>query len=343
MIYKNNPDLETILPGFPGVPFLPDPPGSRHAGRFTGDLDSHHNHPISVKRVLHWQINMLARRRAERRDALCPLTLRNADTPLPLTRDCLIWLGHAGFLLYLGGRRLLIDPCFAPLPMVREYLPPPPVAHNLGRIDYLLVSHGHMDHLNPPSLRELSLGAASTALLPLGMGGVVRKILPGLAVQEAGWFQRYRLPEADKADLDIVFLPARHWHRRSLRDQNTMLWGSYLIRWQGKSIYFGGDTGSGDHFRKIREVCGPMDWCLLPIGAYDPSWLMHRSHMGPEDALAAFDDLGGKRFLPMHWGTYRLSSEPMGEPIFRLKNAAAAQGLPPETLALPAPGEIVLL
>lgn len=341
MIYKNNPALETILPGFPGVPYLPPPPGRKHGGRFTGDLDSHYNHPISISRALHWQINMLARRRAARRDARCPLNLQNVDTPLPLDRDCLIWLGHAGFLLYLGGRRILIDPCFAPLPMVQEYAPPPPIAYKLGHIDYLLISHGHLDHLNAPSLRELRLDRASTALLPLEMGRIVRKIRPGLTVQEAGWFQRYNLPEADKNDLEIVFLPARHWHRRTLRDQNTMLWGSYFIRFAGKSIYFGGDTGPGDHFRLIRKACGPMDWCLLPIGAYDPSWLMQRSHMGPEEALAAFTELGGQRFLPMHWGTYRLSSEPMGEPISRLRAAAEKQGLAPEALVTPHPGEIV--
>lgn len=343
MIYKNNPDLETILPGFPGVPYLPPPPGHKRGGRFTGDLDSHHNQPISIGRALHWQINMLARRRAARRDARYPRTLQNIDTPLPLERDCLIWLGHSGFLLYLSGRRILIDPCFAPLPMVQEYVPPPPIAHNLGRIDYLLISHGHMDHLNAPSLRGLHLDAASIALLPLDMGRIVRKIRPGLAVQEAGWFQRYNLPETDKSPLEIIFLPARHWHRRSLRDQNSVLWGSYLIRANGKSIYFAGDTGPGEHFRLIREACGPVDWCLLPIGAYDPSWLMQRSHMGPEEALDAFAELGGRRFLPMHWGTYRLSSEPMGEPIHRLQITAEKRGLTPETLVMPSPGEIVPL
>ena len=122
-----------------------------------------------------------------------------------------------------------------------------------------------------------------------------------------------------------------------------MLWGSYLIRFAGKAIYFAGDTGPGDHFRLIHEACGPMDWCLLPIGAYDPSWLMQRSHMGPEEALTAFAELGGRRFLPMHWGTYRLSSEPMGEPISRLRAAARKQGLAPETLITPHPGEIVPL
>ncbi len=341
--YKNNPDLETILPDFPGVPFEPSPRGHRRAGRFTGELDSHYQRPISMRRVLHWQITMLSRRKAARNDAHYPLALRNADTPLPLERDCLIWLGHAGFLLHLGGRRILIDPCFTPPPMVRQYLPPPPIARNLGHIDYLLISHGHMDHLNAPSLKSLRLDAASLALLPLEMGNIVRKIRPGLAVQEAGWFQRYNLPDRDNAALEIIFLPARHWHRRSLRDQNTALWGSYLIRWRGKSIYFGGDTGAGEHFHLIRKACGPMDLCLLPIGAYAPTRLMQRSHMGPEDALEAFADLEGKQLLPMHWGMYRLTSEPMGEPIIRLQEAALAMGLPPEALLMPRPGEIVPL
>ena len=343
MNYKHNPDLDTILPGFPGVPWLPLPPGGKYQGRFGGDLDSHHNQAIPFGRALRWQLSMLSRRKIAQNDARCPLTLRNADTPLPLTANCLIWLGHAGFLLYLGGRRILIDPCFAPPPMTRQYLPPPPVVGQLGGIDYLLISHGHMDHLHPPSLKGLALNANSLALLPLGMGEALRKIRPGLAVQEAGWFQRYNLPAEDKANLEIVFLPARHWHRRSLRDHNTMLWGGYLIRYQGKSIYFAGDSGPGPHFKLIRKACGPIDLALLPIGAYEPQWLMQRSHMHPENALDAFADLNAARLLPMHWGMYRLSSEPMGEPIHRLRAAAQARHLPPQSLLTPLPGEIVPL
>ena len=125
-------------------------------------------------------------------------------------------------------------------------------------------------------------------------------------------------------DIEIVFLPAYHWHSRYGFDKNRALWGSFLIRYRGKQIYFCGDSGYNTHFAKIREEYGDMDICIMPVGAYKPDFIMKHSHMNPYESMQAFRDLGGKVFVPMHYGTFILSYEPPGEGI-RIARAAAAE------------------
>jgi len=142
--------------------------------------------------------------------------------------------------------------------------------------------------------------------------------------QEASWYQEYNISE----DIRIIFLPAKHWGRRGLNDFNKTLWGSFLIIANGMKIFFAGDTAyCEDLFKEIRQLFGDIDICLLPIGAYSPAFLMQREHTNPEEAVQAFSDLGGKLFIPMHYGTYDLSNEPLGEPIVRLRQRAIEKGV----------------
>jgi L-ascorbate metabolism protein UlaG (beta-lactamase superfamily) len=180
-------------------------------------------------------------------------------------------------------------------------------------------------------------GPALTALVPLRLGPLVASGRPGIRVQEAGWYQVFDTP-----GLEITLLPAMHWNRRGLRDFNKALWGSFLIRWKGKSIYFAGDTGYQTHFKEVPELVGPVDIALLPIGAYDPPFIMRPSHLDPEEALQAFVDLKARRLVPMHYGTFDLSDEPLGEPLQRLRAAAAGWGLEASLRPL-AVGEVLFL
>jgi L-ascorbate metabolism protein UlaG (beta-lactamase superfamily) len=134
--------------------------------------------------------------------------------------------------------------------------------------------------------------------------------------QEAGWYQLFHLSE----DVEVIFLPAKHWNRRGLTDYNITLWGSFLLRWNDKKIYFAGDSAYDIHFQEIRELLGDMDICIMPVGAYKPPFMMKEAHMNPAEAIQAFHDLGGKVFIPMHYGTYDLSDEPLGEPLSILEN-----------------------
>jgi L-ascorbate metabolism protein UlaG (beta-lactamase superfamily) len=119
----------------------------------------------------------------------------------------------------------------------------------------------------------------------------------------------------------ITMVPAQHWSQRGLADANRSLWGGYVIAAGGRSFYFAGDTGFPAAFREIGERFPELDYAFLPIGAYEPRWFMKPQHMSPEDAAQAFRELGAKTLIPIHWGTFHLSDEPMAEPPLRLRKA----------------------
>ncbi len=215
---------------------------------------------------------------------------------------------------------IITDPAFFDLPTRERRVSLPCDVTDLKGVDYLLISHDHRDHFDAKSVNQLvALNPEMKALMPLN-GSQLLKVngFDEISFQEAGWYQEYQLNE----NLRVIFLPARHWGRRGLNDQNRVLWGSFLIHSGNTKIYFGGDSGYGEHYKEIRELFGKINYCILPIGAYSPSYMMKTSHTTPEEALQAFIDLGGETFIPMHYGTYDLSDEPVGEPLQRLKNEA---------------------
>ena len=302
-----NPDLHTIRHGYSGNTF--------RQGRF------HEPYMSAVGRTfwpaVKWKLSRNPKSREKREDPF-RLTVRPvAQVP---EEDCLVWLGHASFLLRAGGRTLLFDPCLKGPRFLRR-LAALPMAPEALAVDFVLVSHGHYDHLDLATLKVLP--GAPGALVPLRLGALVAEGNPRMAVQEAGWYQRYDTGP----DLQVTLLPAQHWHRRGLRDYNACLWGSFLVQWGGKSLYFAGDTGYNGHFREIRAQFGTVDFALLPIGAYDPPRIMQPSHLNPEEAVQAFRDLQARTLVPMHYGTFDLSDEPPGEPLRRLRAAVAAGGL----------------
>ena len=305
-----NPDLITTRAGYPGNTF--------HQGKFVDRYRS--TVGSSFWPALRWKLSRNPKAQAKREDAF-QLTVRPIEALPPPEQDCLVWLGHASFLLRVAGRTLLLDPCLKGPRFLRRLAAAP---LDLGGVDvdYVLVSHGHFDHLDLATLKDLK-GPALTALVPLRLGACVQAGNPAMAVQEAGWYQRFDTG----AGLEVTLLPAQHWHRRGLADFNTCLWGSFLVQWGGRSLYFAGDTGYNGHFKEIREQVGPVDYALLPIGAYDPPYLMRPSHLDPEEALQAFQDLQGGTMIPMHVGTFDLSDEPRGEPLRRRRAAGALAGL----------------
>lgn len=229
----------------------------------------------------------------------------------------IIWLGHASFWITINGVNLLTDPCFFDSMGLKRQFPIPCSIDKIVDVDYLLVSHDHRDHLDIKTLEHIcGNNPKIELLLPLKANQVLSKKLKAIPRQEAGWYQSYKLSH----DIRITFLPAEHWGRRGPFDFNQSLWGSFLIEAGDKKIFFAGDTASNNQiFKDIRQEFGDMDICLLPIGAYAPKFIMDTSHVTPEEAAQIFEDLGGKLFIPMHYGTFDLSNEPLGEPIKRLK------------------------
>ena len=155
------------------------------------------------------------------------------------------------------------------------------------------------------------------------MSRLVKKLNPTITTQEAGWFQQYDLNEAFR----VSFLPAHHWYRRTISDKNTQLWGSFMIETENQKFYFAGDSGYAEHFKTIGQHFGKADYAFLPIGAYEPRWMMQQSHMNPQEALMAYDDLKAQNLIPMHFGTFDLTDEPMGEPQTLLENSRSNQNL----------------
>jgi L-ascorbate metabolism protein UlaG (beta-lactamase superfamily) len=251
----------------------------------------------------------------------------------------LVWLGHAGFLLRAAGVSLLFDPVlFSSLGLRhRHALPCAPEA--VTGIDYLLLSHGHRDHLDAQTVRLLARQNPKMRVLSsLGMAPLLGGLAPALPVQEAGWWQQYDL--GPDAPLEIFYLPAAHWHRRGLLDTNRVLWGSFLIRTPDRLIYFAGDTAYGDHFEAIEKLFGPVDVVLMPIGAYKPAFMMSQSHVNPHEAARAANVLRAGHVVPMHYGTFDLSDEPASEPLRQLTEVAAG-GMLRGQLHVPAVGEVL--
>ena len=238
------------------------------------------------------------------------------------------WLGHASWLVQLDGTSLLIDPVFGERIsyVIRRNAPAPLQPAQLPRIDRTLVTHNHYDHYDRPSV----LAAGAPVVTGVGLG----KGLP-LPVRGLGWWETERIGESVR----ITYVPSQHWSRRGLFDVNQTLWGGFVIEGSRSRIYHAGDTAYFEGFSQIGARFPALDAALLPIGAYDPAWFMEKQHMNPEQAIQAFIDLGARHFLAMHWGTFKLTDEPLDEPPERLVSEWDRRRLPRERLHIPANGE----
>ncbi len=184
----------------------------------------------------------------------------------------------------------------------------------LPPIDAALVTHNHYDHLDLPTLNAVKA--------PVVAGIGTRASLRGLPCTELGWWDRLKL-----GGLEVTFVPSQHWSRRGLSDVNEALWGGFVVDGGGARVYHAGDTAYFAGFQEIGRRFPGIDAALLPIGAYDPEWFMRPQHMNPEDATQAFVDLGARALVAMHWGTFKLTDEPLDEPPARLRAEWKRRGL----------------
>jgi N-acyl-phosphatidylethanolamine-hydrolysing phospholipase D len=265
-------------------------------------------------------------------DAVRPPIVDGGAAALASGEATACWIGHASWAWRLGQQLVVVDPIFGRAGGVMPRLVPPGIAlAELPAVDVVLVTHDHRDHMDPASLRRLSDDALY--VVPLGNGERLRR-LGKPNVVELDWWQTH-----PHGALEITLVPARHWSMREPWNRNDSLWGGYVIRGPEGTAYHAGDTAFGDHFSEIGRRFGDVDWAMLPIGGYAPRWFMEPQHVDPEEAARAFLDLGARHLLAMHWGTFRLTDEAVGEPPARLRAWWQAQGLPADRLWILGVGE----
>ncbi len=245
----------------------------------------------------------------------------------------LTWVGHATYLVQLGGRAILTDPVFAEKlsGVVPRNVAPGVALPQLPKIDVVVVTHNHRDHMDAWSLR--ALGPEPTYVVPLGLARWFERAGFPRVVEMKWWEQR------EVEGVDITFVPSQHWSRRGVFDQNETLWGGYVLERGGARVYHSGDTAWFDGFAEIGRRVGSIDAAMLPIGAYAPRWFMEPQHMDPGDAVRAFTALGAERFVAMHWGTFQLTDEALDEPPKVLREVWEGASLPDDRRFVPAIGE----
>jgi L-ascorbate metabolism protein UlaG (beta-lactamase superfamily) len=255
----------------------------------------------------------------------------------------LTWIGHATFLLQLGGLNILTDAHFngraSPFAFAgpRRVVPPALRLHELPHIDAVVISHNHYDHLDYGTVKHLSrqAGGSPRFFVPLGL---------------KAWFAGHGMPDVVELDwwhsvdhrgLRFGLTPVQHWSARTAFDQDRTLWGGWLIEQPDAfRFFFAGDTGYSRDFADIGARVGRIDLAALPIGAYEPRWFMQIMHINPEEAVRIHQDLGARHSVAMHWGTFMLTDEPLDEPPHRLAAARRAAGVSEEAFFLMKHGEM---
>lgn len=242
----------------------------------------------------------------------------------PSTSDTpkITWIGHATFLIQIGGVNILTDPVFFDLSWLYPRNTPAGIDYkNLPQIDVVLISHSHRDHLDEKSLEILSSKNSPMMLLPKSTPHF--DFFAQEKVKHFDWWESYTFEQKSstvktRGSVKFTFLPSRHWSNRSIFDVNKSLWGSWMIQYNDITIYFAGDSAYDEHFKKIAERFPCINIALMPIGPNEPRELMQNSHMSAEEAGQAFMDLKAHTFIPMHWGTFRLGTDSFDTPIKRL-------------------------
>ena len=253
-------------------------------------------------------------------------------------RDDLLatWIGHSTVLLQLGGLNLITDPVFSQRAFPVQWLGPRrlmdpalPLDH-LPPLDLILISHSHYDHLDRPAVRQLARRhPGATWVLPLGLGDYIRG-WGAREIVELDWWQT-----AQVRGVAVTATPARHFSARRLGDRNRSLWCGFAVEAGERRVWFAGDTAYHPEFGEIGARLGPFDLAMVPIGAYDPRWFMERVHVDPEEAVRIYQDVVAAHpaarpplMLGLHWGTFRLTDEPMDEPPRRTAARWRDAGLP---------------
>ena len=269
-------------------------------------------------------------------------------TPVPASgasaNATVTWVGHATVLIQHQGINVLTDPMFSDRASPLSFAGPKRVTRpalalaELPRVDVVVISHNHYDHLDAATVE--ALGSGPVYYVPLGLRGWFerRGVDPGRVVEMDWWDRRDHAP--GQHSLSVTATPSQHFSGRSLTDRNETLWASWSLAWDDFQVWFGGDTGYNDRqFREIGERLGEIDLGIIPIGAYEPRFFMRAVHVNPEEAVRIHQDIGAAASLAIHWGAFILSAEGVLTPPRALAAARAAAGVAESEFAAFAVGE----
>lgn len=248
-----------------------------------------------------------------------PVMQRISNNGLRIT-----FINHATVLIQCDGVNIITDPVFSkrvsPVSFAgpRRYRPAGLDFDELPKIDAVLISHTHYDHLDLRTLRRLCERDNPDIVAPLNNGNIIDGVA-SKTTTELSWWDTHKLSD----DVTVSLVPERHWTSRKPGDENQCLWGGFVASFASGKVYFAGDTGYGDgeHFRAAHEQFGAFRCALIPIGAYEPRWFMQPQHMNPAEAVKAFRDLGAPHSLGIHHGTFQLTDEGHDQPVIDLQAA----------------------
>jgi len=248
----------------------------------------------------------------------------------------IIWFGHSTFLLNMDGTIVLVDPVFgnsaAPFSfMVKRFQPPVLNLEELPKIDIVLISHDHYDHLEMESIKYFK-DKDVTFVTPLGVGSYLKGWgVDSNNIIEKDWWQSIILK-----GVEFTAAPAQHFSGRDGIHNNETLWASWIIKSSHHNLYFSGDSGYDTHFKEIGERYGPFDVTFLENGQYNKNWKY--VHMFPSEAIEAFKDLKGRKLFPVHWGMFELSLHSWFDPIQKISKLAKENNI---NLLAPKIGQVV--
>jgi len=317
--------------------------------------------PGELTSVLRWAVERAFKRFTDP----APAALPRVPAALPKADElggdiAATWLGHSTVLVQCDGLNILTDPVWArrvsPFRFAgpSRWVPPMLPIAALPRIDVVLQSHNHYDHFDLAATRAIAAkNPAALWCVPLGMSKAVRKCGVRRVTELDWWGMSAHDIERGGAlgpvAVSVHATPAQHFSGRGLFDRNKSLWCGWMIEVGAKRIYFAGDSALHPDFDDIARRLGPFDLTIIPIGAYDPRWFMSWVHMNPEEAVTAWRDISAVQreqfgatpppMLGVHWGTYKLTDEPMDEPPRRTAAAWSQANLPPDALWICAHGE----
>ena len=252
-------------------------------------------------------------------------------------------IGHATLLIQTAGINFITDPVFveraSPVQFAgpKRVNPPGVRFEDLPKIDYVLLSHNHYDHLDLKTLKRLHEEHGSTIICPLGNDTIVKSKIPHASFQVGDWGDTLEL----KNDVKLYFEPCHHWSARGTKDRRMALWAAFLIEAPDHKIYHIGDTGfhDGINYKALLAKHGPVDLAVQPIGAYEPRWFMKGQHQNPEEAVQGHKLIRAKVSIGHHWGTFQLTNEAIDAPPKALDEARQKHGLKEEEFVVLRPGE----